>query len=476
MASCNECSAPLPPSRKIICARCERVARLKRTSDTADQSSQRSVHNSDAESVVPPTTEKTPQSDNTVETNKPSGTPRVNGGSAHSKIKVFHCPDCNMPLVPGDTSCLKCGKKFSKPIPKVADASKIADASQVQTTYRDPILEGTQYHCPQCQDTLEAGSSQCGNCGTQFIHPVPAYKMSYQEAERLKREEEVRRRAEATLRQKEEQERKAQQTEAQSCPQCHARLTPGNYVCGNCGKVMDKPAPEAVSKFNINQPPSQLAKMVIAAVVVCLLLGGIIAATSSSHSDANVPGYAPPTPTVSQAPQPAESQPTQPVSTIEPPSSVSTSQNPQDESQVPETYQGSYDQFDSENESYLEGLASRTGADVSTVKIAAHGILRGYLSPHETSSDRETDFQFTRNGLDILSKYEAQSPGTGVFQLAVDAAQGRDPDAVIKRLNNLRVLNFDFGSTSTNPSDMNNGADLGQVIMGILNARNKGGR
>ena len=35
--------------------------------------------------------------------------------------RVVRCPDCNMPLIPGSMSCIKCNKQFSEPIPKIAE-------------------------------------------------------------------------------------------------------------------------------------------------------------------------------------------------------------------------------------------------------------------------------------------------------------------------------------------------------------------
>ena len=109
------------------------------------------------------------------------------------KIKVLHCPDCNMPLIPGSVSCTKCGKKFSKPIPKVVDDTKPQPKGKLQ----DPVLEGTEYHCPACKEVLKTGAVQCTGCGTSFAHPVPSYKIPLQEAERMRREDENQRREEA---------------------------------------------------------------------------------------------------------------------------------------------------------------------------------------------------------------------------------------------------------------------------------------
>ena len=35
--------------------------------------------------------------------------------------RILRCPDCNTPLIPGSSSCIKCNKQFSKPIPKIAE-------------------------------------------------------------------------------------------------------------------------------------------------------------------------------------------------------------------------------------------------------------------------------------------------------------------------------------------------------------------
>lgn len=269
-----------------------------------------------------------------------------------------------MPLMPGDVSCLKCGKRFAQPIPKVVLAPEI----KAQAEFQEPVLAGTEYLCPKCQAILEPGSTQCSGCAVPFAYPVPVYKMSFREAEQLKREQEqakreqeklereeaARQKAEAQELKNEEARRKARalkdkltaavkpvpvgpdeqdeyiqaktqeiaarieaerieeereaseheavvQAEARSCPHCNASMTPGNYVCADCGTVFDKPVSEPIPKFNTRKSASALTKMVAALVVVCLTGLGITAAINSSHSANNLPTYTAP-PVVAQAP------------------------------------------------------------------------------------------------------------------------------------------------------------------------------
>lgn len=68
--------------------------------------------------------------------------PEIEPNHAKGKFKVFHCPDCNMPLVPGDTSCLKCGKQFDRPIPKA-----VADVPEPSTEVR-PVNQAVSPQAP----------------------------------------------------------------------------------------------------------------------------------------------------------------------------------------------------------------------------------------------------------------------------------------------------------------------------------------
>ncbi len=132
-------------------------------------------------------------------------------------------------------------------------------------------------------------------------------------------------------------------------------------------------------------------------------------------------------------------------------------------------------QFDAENESYMEGVASHGITDVNTVRTVAHAILRGYVndSPVQDASKRETDFEYTRNGLDVLAKYDANEKEAGAWRLASDAAQGQDASAVIQRLNSLKTVNLNWDNFGKKGADIDDGSGLalGIVIMGILKSR-----
>ncbi len=133
-----------------------------------------------------------------------------------ANIRVFHCPDCKMPLMPGDVSCLKCGKRFAQPIPKVEVAPQI----KAQAEFQDPVLTGTEYLCPKCQVVLEPGLTQCSGCAVPFAYPVPVYKMPLREAEQLKREQEQAKREQEKI---EREEAARQKAEAQELKNEEAR-------------------------------------------------------------------------------------------------------------------------------------------------------------------------------------------------------------------------------------------------------------
>lgn len=71
--------------------------------------------------------------------------------------------------------------------------------------------------------------------------------------------------------------------------------------------------------------------------------------------------------------------------------------------------------------------------------------------------------------MSTLATYEAKQPGTGVFQMAMQAAEGKNPDAVIKRLNSLRLSNVNWEDVGKKGVALNDGTDLGQAVMGIMN-------
>lgn len=135
--------------------------------------------------------------------------------------------------------------------------------------------------------------------------------------------------------------------------------------------------------------------------------------------------------------------------------------------------QAAASQFDAENESYMEGVASQGATDVNTVKIVAHAILRGYVndSQIQDASKRETDFQFTRNGLGIIASHEAAKPGIGCWQVALMAANGTDANAVHQQLNSVSLSSMDFKKWGTSDASSGDASDLERVVNGILNSR-----
>lgn len=187
------------------------------------------------------------------------------------KIKVLHCPDCNMPLIPGSVSCTKCGKKFSKPIPKVVDDTKPRPQGKLQ----DPVLKGEHYHCPNCKNVLKTGAVQCTDCGVSFAQPVPSYKIPLQEAERMRREDENQRREEAArVRAVEVQER----AEALARAKVSLGETAAQVKVVAHGSIRDA----------AGSPQVRQKSLLIFLFVVIAVGGGIAAIINSSRSHTNL--------------------------------------------------------------------------------------------------------------------------------------------------------------------------------------------
>ena len=55
------------------------------------------------------------------------------------KVKVLYCSECNTPLIPGSTSCIKCKKQFSKPTPKIMEPRSAPPPSMPSAVASTPV-------------------------------------------------------------------------------------------------------------------------------------------------------------------------------------------------------------------------------------------------------------------------------------------------------------------------------------------------